>query len=229
MPTHAGRDSLAAQLRVIGGGMALEIIGPGFGRTGTHSLKLALERLGFGPAHHMFEVRDHPEQLPAWEAVARGASVDWDEVFRGYRSQTDWPGARVWRELARHWPEARVILTVRDPDEWFDSVQATIVGFLAARGQLPDAHANAIAMMGQKLVAEQVFDDRLTERAHATRVFRDHTAAVRAEIAPERLLVFDVRDGWVPLCAFLGVPVPDTPYPRTNSSKAFKEQEWKQD
>lgn len=208
--------------------MALEIIGPGFGRTGTHSLKLALEQLGFGPAHHMFEVRDHPEQLRAWEAVARGASVDWDEVFRGYRSQTDWPGARVWRELAQHWPKARVILTVRDPDEWFDSVQATIAGFLDARGRHPNDHVNAIAFMGQALIAEQVFGDRLTDRAHATRVFRDHIASVQAEIAPERLLVFDVREGWEPLCAFLGVPVPETPYPRTNSSKAFKEQEWKQ-
>ena len=206
--------------------MALEIIGPGFGRTGTHSLKLALEQLGFGPAHHMYEVRDHPEQLAAWEAVARGESVDWDEVFRGYRSQVDWPGARVWRELARHWPGAKVILTVRDPDAWFDSVQATIAGFLALRGQLPDAHANAIATMVQTLVAEQVFDDRLTDRAHATRVFRDHIAAVQAEIAPERLLMFDVRDGWEPLCGFLGVPVPETPYPQTNSSKAFREEEW---
>ena len=114
--------------------MALEIIGPGFGRTGTHSLKIALEQLGFGPCHHMFEVRDHPEQLPAWQAVARGEQVDWDQVFRGYRAQADWPGARVWRELARHWPEAKVILTVRDPDEWFDSVQATIAPFLAPRG-----------------------------------------------------------------------------------------------
>ncbi|MGE3744032.1 MAG: sulfotransferase family protein, partial [Geminicoccaceae bacterium] len=184
--------------------------------------------LGFGPAHHMYEVRDNAEQLPAWEAVARGESVDWDEVFRGYRSQVDWPGARVWRELAQRWPEARVILTVRDPDAWFDSVQATIAGFLAARGQLPDAHANAIAMMGQALIAEQVFDDRLTDRTHATRVFRDHIAAVQAEIAPERLLVFDVKEGWEPLCAFLGVPVPATPYLHTNSSRQFVEQEWKQ-
>jgi hypothetical protein len=77
--------------------MALDIIGPGFGRTGTHSLKLALEHLGFGPCHHMFEVRDHPKQLPAWESVTRGEQVDWDKVFQGYRAQVDWPGARLAR------------------------------------------------------------------------------------------------------------------------------------
>ena len=209
--------------------MALEIIGPGFGRTGTNSLRLALERLGFGPCHHMFEVRDHPEQLPAWEAVARGERVNWDQVFQGYRAQADWPGARVWRELASHWPEAKVILTVRDPDAWFDSVQATIAPFLAARGLHPNDHANGIATMAQALIAEQVFDDRLNDRAHATRVFRDHVAAVQAEIAPDRLLVFNVREGWEPLCGFLGVAVPETPYPKTNSSKEFKDEEWKQD
>jgi hypothetical protein len=92
--------------------MPLEIIGPGFGRTGTNSLKLALEHLGFGPCHHMFEVRDNPELLPDWQAAARGEPVDWDKVFRGYRSQVDWPGARYWRELVRHFPHAKVTLSV---------------------------------------------------------------------------------------------------------------------
>ena len=119
--------------------MALEIIGPGFGRTGTHSLKIALEQLGFGPCHHMFEVRDHPSSCRPGRPWHAASAVDWDEVFRGYRAQVDWPGARVWRELARHWPEAKVILTVRDPDAWFDSVQATIAPFLAARGSIPIA------------------------------------------------------------------------------------------
>jgi hypothetical protein len=208
--------------------MALEIIGPGFGRTGTSSLKTALEHLGFGPCHHMFEVRDNPDQLPDWEAAARGEPVDWDRVFRGYRAQTDWPGARYWRELARHYPDARVVLTVRDPDDWFDSVQATIAPFIAARGTHPSPHVDAIAEMGYRMIAVQVFADRLSDREHATRVFREHVAAVQAEIPARRLLTFDLREGWGPLCCFLGAEVPDMPFPHTNSSKAFVEQEWKQ-
>jgi hypothetical protein len=209
--------------------MPLEIIGPGFGRTGTHALKLALERLGFGPTHHMFEVRDNPEQLPNWEAAARGERVDWDFVFRGYRSQVDWPGARYWRELSQHYPKAKVILLVRDPDEWFDSVQATIAPFVAARGGHPSAHVNAIAEMGYQTVTVQVFGDRMSDRDHATQVFRQHIAAVQSEVPCDRLLTFDVRDGWGPLCEFLGVEAPDIPFPKTNSSKAFVEEEWKRE
>jgi hypothetical protein len=208
--------------------MPLEIIGPGFGRTGTNSLKIALEQLGFGPCHHMFEVRDHPEQLPNWTAAAQGEAVDWDDVFRGYRSQVDFPGARYWRELEHHFPKARVILSVRDPDAWFDSVQATIAPFLAARGTHPSPHVNAIAEMGHQTVEVQIFDDRLSDRDYATRIFKKHIAEVQSEIPADRLLTFDLRDGWKPLCDFLGVEAPDVPFPKTNSSKAFVDEEWKQ-
>jgi hypothetical protein len=208
--------------------MTLEIVGPGFGRTGTNSLKLALEHLGFWPCHHMFEVRDNPEQLPVWEAAARGEPVDWSEVFRGYRSQVDWPGARYWRELVKRFPQAKVILTVRDPDAWFESVQATIVPFLAARGKHPSPHVNAIAEMGHQTVAVQVFEDRMSERDYAITVFKRHIAEVQSEVSADRLLTFDLREGWQPLCNFLGVGIPDIPFPKTNSSKQFGEEEWKQ-
>jgi len=207
--------------------MALEIIGPGFGRTGTNSLKLALDHLGFGPCHHMFEVRDNPELLPDWEAAARGEAVDWSKVFDRYRSQVDWPGARYWRELAEHFPKAKVILTVRDPDAWFDSVQATIVPFLSARGKHPSPHVNAIAEMGTQTIAP-IFGDRLSDRDFATRAFKNHIAEVQAEVPADRLLTFDLRDGWEPLCDFLEVDVPEIPFPKTNSSKQFGEEEWKQ-
>lgn len=206
--------------------MALQIIGPGFGRTGTSSLKIALEHLGFGPAHHMFEVSDHYErQVPFWEAAARGEAVDWDEVFAGYRSQVDWPGARFWRELASFYPDAKVILTVRDPDEWFDSVQATITPFAASHGQNENAMTNAISGLAHRLVVDGVFDNRISDRAYATDAFNAHIAEVQAALPASRLLTFDVRQGWEPLCAFLGVPVPGITFPKLNSSKQFVE-EW---
>ncbi|RYE82079.1 MAG: sulfotransferase family protein, partial [Hyphomicrobiales bacterium] len=159
--------------------MSLDIIGPGFGRTGTYSFKIALEHLGFGPAHHMYEVRDNPHLLADWEAVARGDKVDWDKVFAGYRAQVDWPGARVWSELAERYPAAKVILTVRDPDEWYDSVEKTILPFTNGRGKHEGEHRNAIAEMAQQLVVEQVFDGRLDDRQHAIAVFRAHIDTVQ--------------------------------------------------
>jgi hypothetical protein len=147
-------------------------------------------------------------------------------VFRGYRSQADWPGARYWRELAQTFPQAKVILSVRDPDAWFDSVQATIRPFIEARGTHSTAHLNAIAEMAYKAIVCPIFDDRLSDRSHAIRVFKEHIEDVKATIPAERLLVFDVSEGWEPLCAFLNADVPDTPFPRTNSSREFVEKEW---
>ena len=207
--------------------MTLRIIGAGIGRTGTNSLKLALEQLGFGPCHHMFEVRDNPAQLPGWEAAARGAAVNWDNIFEGYKSQVDWPGARYWRELAGYFPNAKIILTVRDPDQWYDSVEATILPLLASRGKLPTPHLNALVEMADETVAVQLFSGQMTDRAHAKSVFRKHISTVQAEIPEDRLLTFDMREGWVPLCRFLGADVPDLPFPKTNSSKQFAEDEWK--
>jgi hypothetical protein len=206
--------------------MALEIIGPGFGRTGTNSLKVALEHLGYGPAHHMFEVRDHPEQLPAWQALADGGTPDWDTIFRGYRAQVDWPGARYWRELAAHYPDAKVILTVRDADQWFDSVEATIARFIAGRGTYDVPHINGVAEMANKLIVEGVFDGRMFERPHATALFNAHIAEVQATIPASRLLTFDLNQGWAPLCAFLECPVPQISFPRLNSSRQFIDEEW---
>jgi len=204
--------------------MALEVIGAGFGRTGTNSLKLALEQLGFGPCHHMFEVRDNPQQLPAWEAAARGEAVDWDAVFDGYRSQVDWPGAAYWRQLSAYYPKAKVILSVRDPNEWFDSVQSTIGPFMTTkRGQHGNDHMNAISEMCGKFIAQDIFDGRLNDRDHAVSVFEAHTADVKATIPRERLLVYETGSGWAPLCSFLGVAEPDEPYPLTNSTREFQE------
>lgn len=204
--------------------MALDVIGAGFGRTGTNSLKLALEQLNFGPCHHMFEVRDNPEQLPAWDHAARGEQADWDAMFQGYRAQVDWPGAAYWRQLSDHYPYAKIILSVRDPDAWFDSVWATIGPFMTTmRGQHESDHLNSIAEMCDKFIIQDIFDGRLDDRDHATCVFRKHIEQVRDTVAKDRLLVYETGSGWEPLCAFLGVGIPDEPYPRTNSTKEFQD------
>ena len=202
--------------------MALEIVGAALGRTGTNSLKLALEHLGFGPCHHMFEVRDHPEQLPYWQAAARGEMPDWDQVFANYRVCVDWPSARYWREIAAHYPDAKVLLTLRDGDKWFASVHATIYPSIMGWPTREPGHFRDLLAMAEETIVKQTFDGRLDDRDHALAVYRAHEEDVRQTIAPERLLAFDVSEGWEPLCAFLDIPVPDIPFPRTNTSEEFR-------
>jgi hypothetical protein len=199
----------------------LEVIGAGFGRTGTLSLKLALERLGFGPCHHMLELFENPGQLPLWEQAAQDGTADWDELYRGYRATVDWPGARFWRQLAGHCPQARVILTVRDPQRWYESAADSI--YRAASAPAPEADA-AIRQMRRvtgQLVWDGEFGGRFGDAEHAVKVFNEHNEAVRRAIPADRLLVFEVSEGWEPLCGFLGVPVPDEPFPHSNDREAF--------
>jgi hypothetical protein len=202
--------------------MTLSVIGAGFGRTGTHSLKLALEALGLNPCHHMYEVRDNPRQLGFWQAAVSGQKVDWDEVFRGYMAQVDWPGSRFWKELSSHFPEAKVILTVRDADAWFDSLQATVLPSITiGRAHDPDPHTRGVAEMVYQTVHEQLFGGRMSDRDHVLAVFREHISEVQSTLPSDRLLTFDVKDGWEPLCAFLNLPVPNLQFPKTNSTEEF--------
>jgi hypothetical protein len=202
--------------------MALQVIGVGFGRTGTNSLKLALEALGFTPCHHMFEVKTE-RQLAIWEAVVRGEAMGWDRVFAGFRASVDWPSVRYWRETTAHFPEARVILTERPAERWFASVQATIYPAMRDRAQVADPVRRRRLEMAWEVVVQQTFDGRLDDEAHATAVYRAHGQAVRRAIAPERLLVYDVREGWEPLCRFLEVPIPAADFPRVNTTAAFQQ------
>ncbi len=194
--------------------MALKVIGAGLGRTGTLSLKLALEHLGFGPCYHMSEVfAGVRRNLPLWVAAGRG-QPDWDAIFDGYLSTTDYPGCTYWRELAEHYPDAKVVLSTRDPDSWFDSVSNTIF------------HPDHLAAFNEGEMGEfmrgiivDVFGDRIADRSYMTDYFRRWEAEVVSALPPERLLVHRAKDGWEPLCAFLGVPVPTQPYPRVNSTE----------
>lgn len=195
--------------------MPLEVIGAGFGRTGTESMKLALEQLGFGPCHHMKEVLANPEQLQIWRAIARGDPPDWEAAFAGYRSAVDWPSAFFWRQLSDVYPRAKVILTVRSSESWHKSMSNTIFKVLEASTD-PDS-------IGLKLIAERVFGGRFLDRDHAIAVYEKNNADVQAGFNDDRLLVYHLGDDWEPLCRFLDKPVPDTPFPRSNSTAEFIE------
>ena len=199
--------------------MPLSVIGAGFGRTGTLSLKLALERLGFGPCHHMIEVFAHPAQAAVWRDAAKGQAVDWDALLAGYGSAVDWPSCHFWRELSEHYPAAKVILSVRDADAWYGSMSETIGKLETAGSDITDLGARAVMSMARLIVMERTFAGRLGEPEHAKTVFNRHNAAVIAGIPNDRLLLFNVIAGWSPLCRFLDRPVPNEPFPRTNSSE----------
>lgn len=189
--------------------MALQVIGAGFSRTATVSMRDALDRLGFGPCHHMMTLNADPGQRRMWRAVAKGAAPDWDRLYAGFRSGVDFPTAFWWRDLAALWPEAKVVLTIRDTESWWASFEP-IARELVENTDDPDS-------LSVTLVARRVFGGRPLDRDHACAVYEAHNAAVLAAIPAGRLHVHRVGDGWEGLCAFLGVPVPDEPYPRTNS------------
>lgn len=194
--------------------MALKVIGAGLGRTGTLSLKLALEHLGFGPCHHMIEIMSASrEHIPLWLEVVRG-KPDWDAVYAGFSSTVDYPSCTYWRELADYYPDAKVILSTRDAEGWFDSVQRTIFSpqNLEKFKEGPIEEFMNGAVLGD-------FGDRIADRDFMVDYYRRREQDVIDTLPPERLLAHRSADGWEPLCAFLGVPVPAEPYPRVNTSE----------
>ena len=202
----------------------LKIIGAGFGRTGTLSLKTALNQLGY-PCYHMDELFKHPEHLPYWEAASHGQPTDWDKLFEAYTATVDWPGARFWRELSERYPDAKVVLSVRSPQSWYRSASETI--FTVGRKFPISLIARLLPPMSRLMpivhrIVYATFDHRLDDEAHCVAVFERHIEEVRRVIPAERLLVFEVKQGWGPLCAFLGVPEPSTPFPNVNDTEEFK-------
>ena len=192
--------------------MILKVIGAGFGRTGTESMKRALEMLGFGPCYHMYEVLPHQDRVKMWRGILRGAVPDWDAVFEGYQATVDWPAAHYWRDLAAHYPDAKILLTVRSSESWYASMDKTILQVLRDPAD-PDS-------IGQQL-GRAVFDGRLDDRDHVIAAYERNIAEVQAAFGPERLLTYTLGDGWGPLCAFLGCPEPAADYPRSNAPGQF--------
>ncbi|NIQ11635.1 MAG: hypothetical protein GWO23_19165 [Gammaproteobacteria bacterium] len=199
--------------------MSLKVIGAGVGRTGTYSLKLAINQIGLGPCHHMEEVLHNMSvHVPLWSAAAAG-DPDWVRIYEGYESAVDWPTACFFRELLREFPEAKFVLTERDPERWADSFGATIYKLLAERHQAPE-EKRAWLDMANVVISKSGFPQGL-DHDGLVHAFTAHNNAVRETIPKRQLLIFEVKQGWKPLCDFLDVPVPKDDFPRTNHREEF--------
>jgi Sulfotransferase domain len=189
--------------------VVLKVVGAGVGRTGTLSLKLALEQLLGGRCYHMLEVFEHPDHVPLWNEATAGSLEDWDAIFGDYVAAVDWPVASFWPETSAAYPDALVVLSVRDPKEWFESASSTIFA-------IPwDDTVPMLAMAGA-VIKSRFTPDYLDETA-AIAAFERHNAAVRAAVPPSRLLEWRPADGWAPICERLDLPVPDAPFPHANT------------
>jgi hypothetical protein len=214
----------------------VKVIGAGFGRTGTASLKEALEELGFGPCYHMTDVFESPGHADFWRAAWRGEPADWDGVLGGYEATVDWPGCSFYEELMQRHPHAKVLLSVRDPQRWYESTRSTIyelgristgspfsrLGFALLSRLVFGRFRTGQGPMNEEIVWQGTFDGRFEDKDHAIGVFNRHNEEVRRRVPKERLLVYEVKQGWGPLCEFLGVEVPDKPFPHLNDAAEMR-------
>jgi sulfotransferase family protein len=207
----------------------MKLIGAGFGRTGTSSLQAALQDLGLNPCYHMREVMQRPEHLALWTEAAEGRPVDWKRLFQGYEATVDWPAAAFYKELMEAFPDAKVLLSVRDPEKWYESARNTIYGVMQSfpmsvlRRVVPPLRR--MRRMIDGIIWDGTFQGRFEDKQYAIDVFNRHNEEVKKYVPADRLLVYDVKQGWEPLCRFLGVEVPrDKPFPRLNDTADFQKQ-----
>jgi hypothetical protein len=198
----------------------IRVVGAGLGRTGTASLKAALERLLGGRCYHMTEVFEHLDHVPIWHAAIRGDDVDWSKLLDGYDAIVDWPGAACWRSIAAAYPDAIVLLSTRaDAATWHRSAKATILGDVPDDVKAAQPHMAAFGDMVSDMFGS--FDPNWRDRDAAMAAYERHNAAVRAEVPADRLVEWQPGDGWEPLAKAIGVDVPDEPFPHTNTTEEF--------
>ena len=198
----------------------IRVVGAGVGRTGTASLKEALERLLGAPCYHMIEVFEHLDHVQTWHSAIRGDVVDWSTILDGYAAIVDWPGAACWRSIAAAYPDAVVLLSTRvDAQTWHRSAKATILGDVPDDVKAAQPHLAEFGDMIGDMFAS--FDPHWRDDDAAMAAYERHNAAVRAEVSADRLVEWQPGDGWEPLAAALGVAVPDEPFPHTNTTEEF--------
>ncbi len=201
--------------------MTLRVVGAGLGRTGTTSLKQALEHLLGGPCYHMFEVRERPADPDIWGDAYEGRLPAWDQFFDGYRATVDWPAAPFWSEISRTFPDALILLSVRDVDDWWRSVSNTIFPALATYFA-PDAPHDGWTRMGRGMMT--AFTPGWRDETSAKSAYLTHNELVRTTAPEGRLLEWRPEEGWGPICAALHVDVPDEPFPHANTTAQARDQ-----
>lgn len=197
----------------------MKLINAGLGRTGTTSLKAALETLGYGPVFHTTDLLTSAKDIDVWERAVKTEPVDWRAFFAPY-AVADWPAAFFYRDIIRAHPEAKVMVSVRDPEGWFESTQGILKQVRSLNLPLPQVR-RAKGFLEAGLAT--FFEGKAEDKAYMTNFFERHTEAVKAFVGAENVLVYDVREGWGPLCTFLEVPVPDAPFPRLNQREGIKD------
>jgi hypothetical protein len=198
----------------------MNVIGAGLPRTGTSSFKIALDLLGCGPCYHNTVLWERPGHVDLWQAVAGGQPLDWEEILAGFGSAVDWPASIYYEQLMHAYPEAKVILTVRDADRWYDSLSNTILWAL----QQDTGHGMAKYEQLMSGHWARIFEGGVFDRQRAIATFHHWNREVQERVPGDRLLVYEVQQGWEPLCRFLDLPVPaTTPFPRVNDTEAFRQ------
>ena len=200
--------------------MGLQVVGAGLGRTGTHSLQLALQQLLGGRCYHMIEVFGRPDDIPIWHAAVNGDMPDWNEFLAEYNAAVDWPACSFWRELLAENPDAMVLLSSRDTDGWWTSVSNTIFNIADLDMPVGDAAAAQKAMALDMLT--KTFTPNWQGETEAKRAYERHNADVRASVPADRLIDYRPGDGWEPICEKLGLPVPTEPFPHVNTTEEFR-------
>jgi hypothetical protein len=211
----------------------MKLIGVGFGRTGTMSLKGALEQLGATPCFHMIDLimgENKERDLPKWQKVADGGPVDWEDVFDGWEATVDWPGCTRWREIVATFPDAPVLLNHRDFDGFYKSCQNTILAVkqAAMAGELePDSNREPpspiLWEVIEKMIWQGDFQGRFEDKDWVREMYYDRIETIKREIPSDRLIVWELgKDGWGPLADALGVPTPDEPFPHLHDTNEFR-------
>ncbi|MBN1430673.1 MAG: sulfotransferase family protein [Anaerolineae bacterium] len=215
--------------------MGIKVVGAGLGRTGTGSLKMALERLGYAQCYHFSELIAHPEHVTQWEKLSQGRSVDWTALFDGYQAVVDYPGCCFYKEILQAYQDAKVILTVRDPERWYNSTLKTLYNArpplrqllpLLLRMPFSSKHRMLprVVRLYHRIAWKGLFGGRFEEKDHALAVYQRHSEEVQCVVPSNQLLIYQVEEGWGPLCEFLGQPVPvDEPFPHQNMGGDFRQ------